>query len=244
MLKGKGKQGKMKVKLVACGVRMVELSEDFEGFLEDYGVPQQAQELTPERALELRGHLPGSIIDFWLEYGFGSVLDGLFRFCDPADYRSILALLFKADKDFSHKDCHVYGYSAFGELYIWSEKHDVVNIELLKLKMSAVGLLRPEDRISPDIEIGISLEDLEDNLDIEADHDEKLLFKRALKKVGKLNPGEVYGFKLAPALGGGETLDALKKYSALEHFAILAQMGDLQLVDYSKFPAEFIRTIG
>ncbi len=222
---------------------MVELSEDFEGFLEDYGVPQQAQELTQERALELRGHLPGSIIDFWLAYGLGSVLDGLFRFCDPADYRDILTLLFKADKDFSHKDCHVYGYSAFGELYIWSEKHEVVDIKLLDLKMSASRLLYPENRADPDIAIGISLGHL-NNLDIRADDDDRLLFKRALKKVGKLEPGEVYGFKLAPALGGGKTLDALKRYSALEHFAILAQMADVQLIDYLKFPPEFIRTIG
>jgi hypothetical protein len=221
---------------------MVKLSEDFAYLVEKNGPPQQAQELTSERAIELRKHLPHSIVDYWLEYGFGSLHNGLFRFCDPTDFKSILALLFKADKDFSHKDCHVFGYSAFGELFVWSKKYQACNVNLMKLTLGARKYIDPSKKIDPDISIGIASDSKAERYDI-SDDDGKDLFKRALKKLGKLEPGEVYGFKLAPALGGSYNLDNLKKQKAFEHFSILAQADDLKLMDFSKFPAEFVRII-
>lgn len=223
---------------------MEKLSEDFEGLIKDFGVPEQAQPLTKERSVELRRHLPHSIVDFWSVYGIGgTIADGLFQFCDPKEYRAILSLLFKDDKDFSHEDCHVFGYTAFGVLFVWSERHAICEIDLRNLTMSAneFGI----EIKNPDLTIGIALEIIDDDsYDLEDDNDGKPLFKRAVKKLGKLQSGEIYGFKLASIFGGAETLEKVEKYPALEHFAILAQADDLKFVDYSNFETKLIRTIG
>lgn len=218
------------------------LSKSFEFIVKKHGAPENSAPLSKERALELRKLLPHSIVDYWLEYGFGVVAGGRFCFCDPDDYRSVLALLFKADKDFNHKEFHIYGYSAFGELYIWSKYYNYSKIDIIELSMSARQYLHSDTIADPDISIGVSLSSLE-RID-EYDQNDKKLFNRALKKLGMLEPGEVYGFSLAPALGGIKSLDKLKKQPALEHFSMLAQLDDLKLMNFSKFPAEFVRVIG
>lgn len=223
---------------------MEKLSEDFEDFVKDFGPPEHAQPLTKERSVELRRHLPHSLVDFWNVYGIGgTIADGLFQFCDPKEYRVILALLFKDDKDFNHEDCHVFGYTAFGALLVWSERHAICEVDLRDLTMSVSEF--GEEITNPDLTIGIALESIDDDsYDLEDDNDEKPLFKRAIKKLGKLQPGEVYGFKLASVFGGSETLEKVEKYPAFEHFSILAQADDLKFVSYKNFQTTFIRTIG
>ncbi|MGL5734370.1 MAG: T6SS immunity protein Tdi1 domain-containing protein, partial [Beijerinckiaceae bacterium] len=71
-----------------------------------------------------------------------------------------------------------------------------------------------------------------------------LLFSRAMKKLGRLSAGEVYGFKLAPQLGGKITLDNLTKKRAVEYFGLLAQMAPLRFMDYGTPQPKFIRLIG
>lgn len=70
-----------------------------------------------------RGRLPESMVGFWEEMGFGTMAEGSLTLCRPEDYSEVLAVLFGADPDFSARDCHLVGFSAFGELYIWSERH-------------------------------------------------------------------------------------------------------------------------
>jgi hypothetical protein len=60
-----------------------------------------------------------------------------------------------------------------------------------------------------------------------------LMFKKCIKRLGKLKHGECYGLVLALALGGSADLDSVRRVKALEHFTFLAQLGQVDLVDFN-----------
>lgn len=63
------------------------------------------------------------------------------------------------------------------------------------------------------------------------DKNGKPLFKRAISKLGRLEIGECYGFFPALALGGSPELENLKRVRAPEHFTIIAQTLEFNLID-------------
>jgi len=50
-----------------------------------------------------------------------------------------------------------------------------------------------------------------------------------LKRLGRLEPDELYGFEPTLALGGVERLENLAKVKAVEHLLILAQLGEKEI---------------
>lgn len=76
--------------------------------------------------------------------------------------------------------------------------------------------------------VPFSLDDeAHDLLDLEG----KLLFSRVVKKYGSLEIGECYGFMPALALGGLQDMEFVRRLKAPEHFAIIAQTVDFNLID-------------
>lgn len=82
-----------------------------------------------------------------------------------------------------------------------------------------------------------------DSLDAYND-DNKKLFSRAVKKLGRPGLGEAFGFFPALAMGGAPNLENIKIVPALEHFLILAQLQQFKLVDYLAQPPRVVRDIG
>lgn len=62
------------------------------------------------------------------------------------------------------------------------------------------------------------------------------LFNPAKEKLGRLKHDEMYGFSPALMLGGADSLQHLKKVSAVEHLIFLAQLTDLQPYSFSEQP--------
>ncbi|WP_429232522.1 GAD-like domain-containing protein [Inquilinus ginsengisoli] len=79
-----------------------------------------------QRAREI---LPSPLVDMFEEIGFCSFADGLFYTCHSDEIKSIMALVFSNDREISYKDCHAIGYSAFGDIYVWSNKYYDFNID-------------------------------------------------------------------------------------------------------------------
>ena|GEM_PF-2614525 len=50
-----------------------------------------------------------------------------------------------------------------------------------------------------------------------------------MKRLGRLEPDELYGFEPTLALGGVERLENLAKVKAVEHLLILAQLGEKEI---------------
>lgn len=220
-----------------------------ESFVEEtiayFGGLSNVERLDTSYVEKWRGRLPDSLLEFWLEYGIGSMADGSVWLCRPEEYDEILAVLFGSDKDFSHRDCHVIGYSAFGSLYVWSERFEQVIVTMTQSWVACSKITNPAKRTPPDRALWAMISSPSpDRLFDFADVKGKPLYKRARKKLGPLARGEVYGFFPALKLGGAAVLENLQKVSAPEHFSILAQLDTPVLWDFKPWPPVPVRPIG
>jgi hypothetical protein len=62
------------------------------------------------------------------------------------------------------------------------------------------------------------------------DDNNRPLFDRAVKKLGLLDAGQIYGLVPALALGGSCDLEHLEKVDAVTHMIVLAQLGERQIM--------------
>ena len=121
---------------------------------------------------------------------------------------------------------HVFARSAFGDLFLFGEKSGPA----LRIK-SNYGQIYPNDR-SADIE-EIGMERIAQNwfrtksfsyLDQEDANGKDGGFDYALKHLGQLDHGTLYGFVPALALGGPLKFENLQKLNAHVHLQILAAL--------------------
>jgi hypothetical protein len=219
------------------------IDKEMVDLFEDNGAFSISQKITDEIAESFSGKLPEFLIQLWKKHGIGSWSGGLINLCNPSNFDGLLSQIFHADKDFSHQDCHVFGYSAFGQVLVWSERHWIVEVDLLRGRLSSAGLIYPEKKTDPDMSLLLSI--LTDNDSLNAyDDNNKPLFARARKKLGALEQGECYGFFPALAMGGAPDLKNLKRVKVLEHFIFLAQLQQFSLIDYLARPISEVRKIG
>lgn len=224
----------------------MDIQAEISDLFEDNGRYINQRPVAAERIQQYRGKLPEFLLEIWRLHGLGSWAKGLYNLCDPDDFKGLLSQVFHADADLSHQDCHVFAYSAFGELAVWSERHGTVGVALLTARVDCPGLADPAAKGDPDIRmvnaLSLYAEALQ-ALDV-SDEDGKPLFARAVKKLGTPEPGQAFGFFPAPAAGGAQDLDHLRLTPALEYFLFLAQLQRFSLVDYLSSPPRIIRMIG
>ncbi|MFL4470128.1 GAD-like domain-containing protein [Tateyamaria armeniaca] len=150
------------------------------------------------------GTLPDILIDFWRHHGLGTLQSGLMRLCLPDDFQGLLSQIFHADKDLSHTDCHVIGYGPFGHLVLWSARHWIVEVDLLRARVSSPGLMDASKKKNENASvIAHLLGHQPDSLDAYDDSDNKL-FKPAVGALGQPQSGEAFGFFPALAMGGAK----------------------------------------
>jgi hypothetical protein len=224
------------------------MNEDFAYYMSNYS-PVLAGALPDEKkSRKIREWVPDSLASFLCEEGFRRFHDGLFSLCDPDDFRSILALIFKADKDFHHRDCHVVGFSAFGVLQCWSERLANVQINLPEASIYCRALTVPNwsPKASPDHLVAgvVPDKDTADFLDFRGEP----MFDRCVKAYGRPEEGQCLGFVPALAISGTfspmRSVEHIKRLSAAEHFTILAQLEEFQLVTVTAEDIVPVRSIG
>ena len=223
---------------------MPELTEEFAYVVEKFGAPSGVAPRGKAMLDRYRGVLPGALLDFWELHGQGLMLDGKFQFCDPQHFAPISQMIFGADPQLPAERCHIYGFSAFGTLLVWSEDHGGVRVELVEQVASAPALTGREPKLSPDASIAVNLFGLDQEVLDLVDTAGKGLFARARKVLGPLQPGQVYGLVPMLALGGARRLENLRIVSALEHLSLLAQAGPIQLIDTSTMVMRPVRVLG
>ncbi|MFD1745663.1 T6SS immunity protein Tdi1 domain-containing protein [Rhizobium helianthi] len=193
----------------------------------------------------LKDMLPSELIDIYMNYGRSLFREGLIQTCLPSDMASILALIFGEDQQFNHKEWHAFSYTAFGCIYVWSNKMGVATINLIDgtiTSRGAIGKIKPGALIEKQVYVPFTLSD--EALDI-SDKDGSALFRRALKKCGPLEIGECYGFVPALALGGVADIDHVKRMNAAAHFSIVAQTMNFNLIDVQGYgKSVIVRPIG
>ncbi len=151
------------------------------------------------------------LLDFWSEYGQGRFSDGLLYLCDPIEKKSLM--------EFFLPDQTVYPLviSSFGEIYFTDLKHlyTIQPIYGSYRKIRSNFELLFENRLQDD-------EYLNDVLDLS-------FHRKAIEKLGRLEPDQIFGFEPAIALGGNdEDISMVKKFQMDAHLAFLSQLVELE----------------
>ncbi len=195
----------------------------------------------------MQGKLPANLLEFWRICGLGFWGGGKFQFCKPSDMSQVVDLVFKGDGQFDPSRTHVYGFTAFGELFIWNEDYQNIFVRLPMLWARASCTAedwqpgKPENSILPPLtrfnDVGKA--DWPEDAESTA-----YLYEKSRRMHGDLELGECYGFFPALQFGGTSRLENTRKVKALEHFTFLAQIGPVRLFDYSDGRQQFLREIG
>jgi hypothetical protein len=203
------------------------MDEDFAGFLEDFG-PGFDRYYVPTASIErYRGKLPDQLLSYWQEHGWCGYAEGLFWTVNPQEYEPVRDVWI-GNTEFMEKDAyHIIARGAFGKLYFFGEK---TGSSLIIMPSDALALPEKPGLADLDREVRIFFGSRSPGSNDLSDADNKPLFARALKKLGRLQRDEMYGFVPALALGGPATLEHLQKVKAVEHLVMLAQLSELRVM--------------
>ena len=217
---------------------MAELKKDDKGRVVDIeffrtkfknriGTPDRRYEVPQESIEKYKDILPKELMYYWETHGFSSFLDGLFWLTDPDEYTQIVQEYLKGTPYENRKDLYVIFRSAFGKLYIWeSTKGRIIKIYPL-LNMIFFSADADREKLNKEDEnfvmnrlLGVqSPRSLEED-----DASSKPLFARCLKKFGKVEKDEMYGYKLSHLLGGKESIKNIDRMNLFNHISIQKQL--------------------
>jgi hypothetical protein len=213
------------------------MDDNFEMFLEEMGQQAIDRRNVPQATLDkYRGKLPDRLLGYWQEFGWAGYGDGLFWSVDPEEYEPVLEAWIGETRYMEIDAFHLVARTAFGKLYFFGEKTGQ------SLTISApFSMSFPNDPFETETEKGLHISagilfsgTDKKRCDCE-DINEKPLFNRAVKKFGRLNHDEMYGFVPALALGGKADIANLQKVKAVEHLILLAQFAPLEEVTLASF---------
>lgn len=128
--------------------RAFEVSQKMEKYFDEliasYGRPVVGP-LNAATIERLRGRVPDGLVQCWKKYGIGTVLEGFFQFVDPIKYSGVCETIFEGDSEFKPERSHIVGLSAFGNLLVWNEDHNIISIDLVNLRTFGPTLTRGKD---------------------------------------------------------------------------------------------------
>lgn len=208
------------------------IDENFDYFLEKFGKPQQAIDISEEAISNYKGKLPDKLLEYWKLVGFSCFKDGLFFITNPEDYKESLYDWLEDVEEMDGDVWYVIARSAFGKLYLWGENNwlkytlDITNGRIFQ---NSTGSNDGSIDANTNIEYFFSMMK-ERNLNF-YDENEKYLFDRALKKFGPLNHDEVFGFEPALIFGGEANISTVRKLDIHVHMAILKEFTKAYTID-------------
>jgi hypothetical protein len=219
----------------------------FAGLIRLYGPQEDVQPMMQSYAETYHGRLPRELLRFWVDHGVGSWKNGRFWLCDPALLRPVIDEIFAGDPEFHPDDLPAFAYEAFGsKLYLWHPQKKVVYVNM----MDGQVLTLPEDALtskqtgkyySDGFTMGAQVSGLLYEDEAWSDQDGEKLFEPALKRLGRLAPGEIYGFVPALQLGGTNLLPFVHKLPIVEHLLFLCSLNEYRLMQHIDIPGTFGR---
>jgi len=157
--------------------------------------------------------LPNEIINLWEEYGFGDYGNGLIKIINPRDYmNSLYAWLGRIDNTRIPIIL-----TAFGDIFYYRKLEDGKNdISMLDIhyRKTIVCSYSYQDFFEKYI---VDKKVIKNVLRID-------LYKKAVKKIGKLNDKDIFFFVPALVLGGKEDIKYIDKGNCIIHQQILLNL--------------------
>ncbi|MER0240404.1 GAD-like domain-containing protein [Fulvimarina sp. MAC8] len=216
------------------GVRGIFEERWFEEYLAAYEIRNI---IYPNRAQieAYRGKLPDYLLQFWADHGWCSWSDGQYWLCDPALPKPVLDYVFRSDPEFDPEKMFAFGYTAFGEIDIWYGDATIrLHLLMNKVRVEPREYDLEHQRYWTD-EIMLGLRFMGRFAPVTPpweDDDYQNMMPEAVKRLGRLDWGEIYGFVPALSLGGPNSVDHLQKMPLVEHLTFLASVEPPILYDY------------
>lgn len=215
-----------------------------EFIISEYGSPTAYSPLSTEELTALPSSLPAELSHLYREFGRFTLQSGRLQVCHPHDLKGVLSVALGGDRDFNEGNCHAFAYSAFGTVYFYQDIYGCGDLDLIEGQLHSARFTSNQEPQNPGNTVFLPFLMDDDSLDY-YDTEDRPLFSRARRKLGALDIDECYGFVPAISLGGEPRLENLRKLKAREHFSILSQSQDIQLIGSSGYgESAAIRRIG
>jgi hypothetical protein len=201
--------------------------EDFESFIETIGEATSREKVPASGIDAYRGVLPDALLDIWRNEGWCGYGNGLFWTVNPSNFDGLLQMWLRGTPFEKADKYHVFARTAFGLLYAWGERYNRrVTISCADSQIIAQHDLMTVPVENPNRMLGgfFSMSE-RDDYDIE-DDDGEWLFDRAVKKLGRLNSDQLYGFEPALVAGGEAQLSNLRRLRMDVHLVILCEFAE------------------
>ncbi|WDY59603.1 GAD-like domain-containing protein [Pseudomonas sp. PSKL.D1] len=187
------------------------MDEAYSLFIEQMGEPVFRQEVPLSSMERYKGVMPEKLLEYWKEHGWCGYGEGLFWTVDPQEYEGVIASLINGSKLENRDKYHLVARGAFGDLYLFGENtgFSVKILAHLSRYRGSEYQLTAND-MNREVQSFFLSKDKES-----VDFDD--MFEPAKKKLGILDPTEMYGFVPALTFGGPCDLAHLEKVNAVEH---------------------------
>ena len=168
---------------------------------------EKGLEIEQELIKKYEAILPNELMEIWRNYGFANLFDGYLRVINPDEYQDLLAETF-----FWRKTSIPILTTAFGDIIVVEEDQ---YIAIVRYKNGIFNILAKNFRRFA--------------LNLEEDYFLNKYFQipqyiEAVKKLGKLENDECFGYVPLLGLGGSEKVDNLDKVKIREHIEIITQL--------------------
>ena len=195
-------------------------------FINQVGKPDIYNKVDEGFIAKYRNTLPEELLHYWTTYGFSSFKNGLLWLTNPEDYFELVKNYLKGTPFENRPNLYVVARSAFGELLIWESTKG----NTLKLQSMSNMIFLSADADREDFKTEEENFAMNRFLSFDPDHFDQddargnYLFERALKKIGKVEENEMYGYKLSHFLGGKESITNLTKMDLFNHYDIQKEL--------------------
>lgn len=209
----------------------------FHDILDALGPMSHVQQVPEAEIEEYRGRLPDGLLQFWREHGRGALLCGYGWICDPKMFRGVLEVVFEDDPEYNADDFIPYFYGFDGRIEAWSPRYNYAIFDLtgFESRVEPYGegpILEGDGTVqTPDFAVGHVLRrtGLQLLRDRAIDFDQ---FTEASRKLGLLQPGEIFGFFPSRQMGGEGYVEDMQRVQAVEHLLFHIQLGRPTLTRY------------
>ena len=190
---------------------------------------------TEAQLAKWRPRLPKLLLRYWETVGWGGFSRGKYWVCDPDYLRPVMEAVFEGDPDYAPDDLIPLGYNALGVIDVFMGQGRTMTVDLTDGFVTWRDESKLDDgRALSDYFVidGRLSEGMYANGELRLDSDGVDLFLPAVEQLGELQPGEIYGYFPALALGGANRVESLQKVPLIEHLLFLLELKTPTLYDY------------
>ena len=207
------------------------VAEGLDFFAERYGEPTVFVPAPEEVLNRLAPQVPEVMLDYWQRFGFSVFQDGYMQLVNPETYAAALEDWLKGTSlDGTDQYC-VIQKDAFGRMIVWGQNTGIN----FTIRPTADAIQMRRSNQAKDIaagDINRWAERCFHEIKLDKDDVYGRLFTEATDRLGPLGADQMLGLVPAVPLGGQLAAENFQIFSAPEHLAMLAQIGQRHVLTF------------